>query len=67
MLLFPETQGFPNSINFLQHQILAVERPLLPASALDPHLALTDSVPQSLCSFSVPMSPPDRPAGTFPL
>lgn len=44
--LFPETQGFPNSMNFLQLQILAVERSLLPASALDSHLALAESVPE---------------------
>lgn len=52
--LFPETQGFPNSMNFLQLQILAVERSLLLPLPWIHILLLQSQFLSSLCSSYVP-------------
>lgn len=50
ILLFLETQSFPNNMYFLQLQILAVERPPPTASAPAPSLTLADTAAAPLLS-----------------
>lgn len=66
ILLFLETQSFPNNRHFLQLQILAVERPPLTASALAPDLALADPTPKQQLLLSCPHVPSKQPCYRLP-
>lgn len=66
ILLFLETQSFPNNRYFLQLQILAVERPPLTASALAPDLALADPTPKQRLLLSCPHVPSKQPCPHLP-
>lgn len=66
ILLFLETQSFPNNRHFLQLQILAVERPPLTASALAPDLALADPTPKQRLLLSCPHVPSKQPCYRLP-
>lgn len=66
ILLFLETQSFPNNRYFLQLQILPVERPPLTASALAPDSALADPTPKRRLLLSCPHVPSKQPCPHLP-